>query len=358
MPAFIRASLSVRVFVLSALLVAGATLAVAVGAVWVIGGKIATDATTSQNVNLRVAVATLERAIPGLEARYGREGDITRLEAPSLPDFESHEIIDSVGRQTGETSTVFIWDESQRDFVRRTTNITRPDGTRAVGTVLGAGAVYDAMMAGQSFRGEAVILGTPYYTAYQPVFSTSGDVIGIIYVGVERAKIVAVRNQVITVMAVVGVLAFLLAAAAAYAAVNSAIGPLRQLESSVDRISAGDYTDQVAGQSREDEIGRIAKAIVGLQSTLTEADRLRAENEARNEARLKRAEAMSEAVETFQSRADTLLTDVRKAAEEVSRPPQARATPPRTASAAAKACRAQLARPAPGCRPWPPPPRS
>jgi methyl-accepting chemotaxis protein len=67
--------------------------------------------------------------------------------------------------------------------------------------VLGAGPVYDAMMAGQSFRGEAVILGTPYYTAYQPVFSTGGDVIGIIYVGVERAKIVAVRNQVITVMA-------------------------------------------------------------------------------------------------------------------------------------------------------------
>jgi hypothetical protein len=131
-----------------------------VGAVWVIGGKIATDATTSQDVNLRVAVATLERAIPGLEARYGREGDITRLEAPSLPDFDSHEIIDSVGRQTGETSTVFIWDDSQRDFVRRTTNITRPDGSRAVGTVLGAGPVYDAMMAGQSFRGEAVILGT------------------------------------------------------------------------------------------------------------------------------------------------------------------------------------------------------
>jgi HAMP domain-containing protein len=104
---------------------------------------------------------------------------------------------------------------------------------------------------------------------------------------------------------VVGVLAFLLAAAAAYAAVNSAIGPLRQLESSVDRISAGDYTDQVAGQSREDEIGRIAKALGGLQSTLTEADRLRAENEARNEARLKRAEAMSEAVETLPGAAPT-----------------------------------------------------
>ena len=318
MPAFIQASFSVRVFVLAALLVAGATLAVAVGAVWVIGGSIAREATTSQDVNLRVAVATLGQAIPGLQARYGRDGEISRLEASSLPDFESHEIIDAVGRQTGETATVFIWDDSQQDFVRRTTNITRPDGSRAVDTVLGAGSVYDAMMAGRAYRGEAVILGTPYYTAYQPVFSTGGDVIGIIYVGVERAKIVAVRNQVITVMAVVGVLAFLLAAAVAFAAVNSAIGPLRQLESSVNKIAAGDYTEQVAGQSRKDEVGRIAKAIVGLQSTLAEAERLRAEAQARNEARLKRAEAMSEAVETFQGRADSLLTSVRKAAEEVS----------------------------------------
>jgi methyl-accepting chemotaxis protein len=128
MPGFIKASLSIRVFLLTACLVAGAASAVAIGAVWVIGGSIQRDATTSQDVNLRVAVATLSPAIPGLEARYGRTGEISRLEAPSLPDFDSHEIIDAVGRQTGETATVFIWDDSQQDFVRRTTNITRPDG--------------------------------------------------------------------------------------------------------------------------------------------------------------------------------------------------------------------------------------
>lgn len=319
MPAFIQASLSARIFILTAALVAASVVAVAVGASWVIGANIASNATASQDINLRVAVSTLERTIPGLEAEYSSNGEIRRLTAPSIPAFENHNTIDSVGQQTGETATVFVWDESQSDFVRRTTNITRPDGTRAVGTVLGTGAVYDAMMAGQGFRGEAVILGTPYFTAYQPVFSDTGNVIGIIYVGVQRSKIVAVRNQVITVMSIVGLLAFLAAAGAAFAGVRGTVGPLRQLEDSVETIASGDYGAPIAGESRADEIGRIAKALVALKSKLSEAEATSAEAREATEARLARAEAMAAEVERFQEKADTILGKVREAANKVSR---------------------------------------
>jgi methyl-accepting chemotaxis protein len=318
MPAFIQASLSIRVFLLAAALVAASVVAVALGASWVISGHIARTATEAQDINLRVAVSTLERAIPGLEVQYTPDGEIRRLSAPALPAFSDHATIDSVGRQTGETSTVFVWDDAQRDFVRRTTNITKPDGSRAVGTVLGAGPVYDAMMAGDGFRGEAVILGTPYFTAYQPVFSDAGDVIGIIYVGVQRAKIVAVRNQVITVMAIVGLLAFLLAAGAAFAAVRGAIGPLRRLEQSVETIATGDYATEVDGQARRDEIGRIAQALSRLKATLAEADSASAEARKASEARLAKAEMMAREVERFQARADSLLDGVRAAARKVS----------------------------------------
>ncbi len=319
MPAFIQASLSARIFILTAALVAASVVAVAVGASWVIGANIASNATASQDINLRVAVSTLERTIPGLEAEYSSNGEIRRLTAPSIPAFENHNTIDSVGQQTGETATVFVWDESQSDFVRRTTNITRPDGTRAVGTVLGTGAVYDAMMAGQGFRGEAVILGTPYFTAYQPVFSDTGNVIGIIYVGVQRSKIVAVRNQVITVMSIVGLLAFLAAAGAAFAGVRGTVGPLRQLEDSVETIASGDYGAPIAGESRADEIGRIAKALVALKSKLSEAEATSAEAREATEARLARSEAMAAEVERFQEKADTILGKVREAANKVSR---------------------------------------
>ncbi len=318
MLAFVRASLSLRVFIVTALLVAAATVCVAVSASWVIGGYIARTASSSQDINLRVAVSTLQDVIPGLEAEYTADGAIRRLSAPTLPEFEAHTTIDSVGRQTGETATVFIWDDAQNDFVRRTTNITKPDGSRAVGTVLGAGPVYDAMMAGEGFRGEAVILGTPYFTAYQPVFSDSGSVIGIIYVGVQRAKIVAVRNEVITVMAIAGLIAFLIASAAAFAAVRGAIGPLRKLEEGVQTIADGDYTSAVSGQDRVDEIGRIAKALGGLQSKLAEAEATSAEAREATETRLARAEAMAAEVERFKDKADTILSKVRDAAGRVS----------------------------------------
>ena len=71
---------------------------------------------------------------------------------PVSPD---HDFIDYVTQLTGETATIFAWDpRSGGTFVRRTTNIRRDDGTRAVGTVLGeTSAAYAPMMAGEPFLG-------------------------------------------------------------------------------------------------------------------------------------------------------------------------------------------------------------
>jgi methyl-accepting chemotaxis protein len=86
--------------------------------------------------------------------------------------FLNHEIVDSIVRLTGETATVFGWDEAQADFVRMTTTIVDENGERIVGTTLGqSSAAYAAMMEGRPYFGEAVIVGRPYYTAISP-FST------------------------------------------------------------------------------------------------------------------------------------------------------------------------------------------
>jgi methyl-accepting chemotaxis protein len=190
-------SLVTRLVTLILGLVAVGIALTALSAGWVINNSISRSASEAQEMNLRVAAATLQTTrLPELDIRYNSDGEITRLEAPALPEFTSHEMIDSVGRQTGQTATLFIWSEAENDFFRRTTNIVKPDGNRAVGTPLGAGAVYDSMMAGQGFRGQATILGKDYFTAYQPVFTPEGETIGILYVGVEKAAIIATRNTV------------------------------------------------------------------------------------------------------------------------------------------------------------------
>ncbi|MHB8287123.1 MAG: cache domain-containing protein, partial [Caulobacteraceae bacterium] len=57
--------------------------------------------------------------------------------------------VDRVRSVAGGTATVFLGDE------RISTNVARPDGSRAVGTSLAAGPVRDAVLGGAGYRGEA-----------------------------------------------------------------------------------------------------------------------------------------------------------------------------------------------------------
>jgi len=101
--------------------------------------------------------------------------------------FGSHRIngqfdaVDKVKSALGGTATVFLMDE------RISTNVQKPDGSRAVGTKLAPGPVYDRVLKeGCSYRGAAEILGERYITVYEPILS-DGAVIGILYAGAKTA---------------------------------------------------------------------------------------------------------------------------------------------------------------------------
>ncbi|MEM6492345.1 MAG: Cache 3/Cache 2 fusion domain-containing protein, partial [Pseudomonadota bacterium] len=157
------------------------------------------QAVDRQASSLRVATAVFKAAHPELSIERDAAGDIRRLSIDALPTFEDHAMIDEIGLITGETATVFAWEPENEDFWRRTTNIIKPDGERAVGTQLGqGGAVYPFMRRGETFRGEAVILGVAYYTIYEPIFDANDAVIGILYAGVEKARIDEAFDDFIT----------------------------------------------------------------------------------------------------------------------------------------------------------------
>ena len=73
----------------------------------------------------------------------------------------------------------------------------KPNGDRAVGTRLAPGPVFDAVFKqGAVYRGEADILGTAYYTIYEPLKDAEGAVLGILYVGVKKGEYLAVVNDI------------------------------------------------------------------------------------------------------------------------------------------------------------------
>ena len=63
-----------------------------------------------------------------------------------------------------------------------------PDGgSRAIGTILDPqGKAFAAIAKGESYFGDADILGNPYITGYEPIRDASNNVIGIYYVGYSK----------------------------------------------------------------------------------------------------------------------------------------------------------------------------
>ncbi|MBR0558193.1 methyl-accepting chemotaxis protein [Ciceribacter sp. L1K23] len=228
-----------------------------------ISGRIAEQAIEGQNASLRTAATIVERDLPGVQVTWGKDGNVEKIVAPEIPaTFESHTMIDTVGRMTGQTATIFGWDEASKDFWRRTTNIVKPDGNRAVGTALGqTGAVYPVLTKGNTYRGEAVILEVPYYTIYQPIFSPENKVIGILYAGVRAADIDSIAEQMAWTIGITAVVTLIVAAIIMAFVARRIMGPIPQLTAVANRLAKGDLGTEVPNQSLRNEVGALARAL-------------------------------------------------------------------------------------------------
>ncbi|MRR34897.1 PAS domain S-box protein, partial [bacterium] len=92
------------------------------------------------------------------------------------------ELPDTIQSIFGSTATVFMGD------TRISTNVRRKDGSRAMGMKL-VGPAHDAIFRqNRPYRGEAMILGVPYFTAYDPIKNSRGEIIGALYVGARKSE--------------------------------------------------------------------------------------------------------------------------------------------------------------------------
>jgi Cache 3/Cache 2 fusion domain len=130
---------------------------------------------------LKSKSATLGAAgINGTEEVAGK--DLPALHFGSTKMNSNFALVDEVQKEAGGTATIFV--RSGDEFVRVTTNVKKDDGSRAIGTILDPkGKAIAAIAKGESYFGEADILGKPYVTGYEPIRDASNNVIGIYYVG-------------------------------------------------------------------------------------------------------------------------------------------------------------------------------
>ncbi len=104
-------------------------------------------------------------------------------------------LVDRVVHSMQGTATLFVKHGDR--FVRISTNVRKEDGSRAVGTILDPnGKAIQKIKEGKAFYGMVNILGHPYITGYDPIFSEAGEVIGIYYVGYALNTLTSIEQAI------------------------------------------------------------------------------------------------------------------------------------------------------------------
>jgi two-component system NtrC family sensor kinase len=172
------------------------------------------------------------------------------------------------------TVTIFQGD------VRISTNVQDEDGQRAIGTRVSE-EVYEAVIEqGRTWHERAFVVTDWYKTAYEPIRSIGGDIIGILYVGTLEQPFNDMARQILMLflLAVVGVavvavlLAFILAGAISR--------PLTQVVHASECLAAGDWGYRINTNTSIKDINSVAEAFNAMALGLKDREEsLRISNE-------------------------------------------------------------------------------
>ena len=267
----------------------------------------------------------LERNLTLLNLLLGDQGQAYRLEPGNrlfrgdvaLNDLNA--VPDRVRQVGGGVATIFAGE------TRIATNVQRPDGSRAVGTVLGPGPALEAVRRGETYRGEAIILGTPHLTIYQPLRDAAGRQVGIAFVGLDlsAAHAAAIEQTRTAMMAATGLLVLL--AAVLWWTMRLLLAPLGGLTNALRAIGEGRLETDVPCLARRDELGAIGRAVAALrdgaiaaQHTAAEAEAARAAAQAeRAQGRRATADQLEESIGAIAGRLGSAAAELQRAADAV-----------------------------------------
>ena len=186
------------------------------------------------------------------------------LRAGDVPLVGDTEVVDKVKALVGGTATLFQGD------LRIATNVMKTEGGRATGTRLATSPAHTAIFGERRpYRGTVDILGEPYMTAYDPILSPGGEVLGIVYVGVKKSEFEgAVADAKIAVIATTLGVAVLAGLLTLWLARRSIVRPLADLTDRLGRLAEGDAEVDIPTQDRADEIGRIGRTLAVFRDNI------------------------------------------------------------------------------------------
>lgn len=308
---FLKFKLGTKATICAAVLIAATTSMVVGAAYWSLSTEFETRAKSDIETSLRTLALAFAETYGDAKVTI-KDGIVSRAEIPAMPEFKDHTTVDRATSYVGGNATLFVYDDATGQFVRKTTNVKKENGDRAVGTQLAPDHPAQAVLrSGQAYKGPAVLFGKSFMTAYQPVFDAAGKIIGILYVGIPTAPLDAMLVHAMQMMTIAAVVGALLVLGLTMLIVRSVTRPLRSVTDTLTSLAEGKPDVTINHVERYDEIGAIARTIGVFKNNSLERRRLEAERKTAEAESVQRRKAeLQSFVDEFQSNVGGIIDKV------------------------------------------------
>ncbi len=179
---------------------------------------------------------------------------------------DNTELLDDLNIATGMQFTIFEGD------VRKYTTVMN-NGERAVGTALSETVAQIVLEEGQPYIGEADILGKNHLCSYVPYTNASGEIVGILFAGVEISHLTPILIETLSSSALFGlVVAIAGVFITGFFLKKQITVRLSNVVEAAQNISIGNF-DISLEKSNEDEIGILIDTFRSMSDNLTVINR-------------------------------------------------------------------------------------
>lgn len=207
-----------------------------------------------------------------------RAASMSLRDANRLPDW-IRDLVFGPDAAAAGAATITIF---ERD-VRIATNVTFPDGRRAVGTRAAPDVARQVLEGGKGWNDRAYVVDRWRISSYQPIRDADGAVIGMLYAGLDEAPYLAQRQRSIRLFALSILALMLLVSAEGWIAGRRLARPLTLLTSAATALARGEREHIEVAKSDPEEVRALAVSFnhmsgeIHAQTAALEESRQRAE---------------------------------------------------------------------------------
>lgn len=174
-------------------------------------------------------------------------------------------IVDSVKEKTGVDITIFCRD------TRVATTIQTRDRVRAIGTKANDAVIEEVLEGEQAhFYSSTMVEGVRYFSYYEPLYTSDGTCIGMIFLGKPSAEVERLIYGSLSSIIIFGILTMLVACFVTARFSDRLVTAIRNIEFFVANIAKGDLHREFDKEvlEREDELGDMGRNLIKMQCSL------------------------------------------------------------------------------------------